>query len=58
MVVAEAGLEAKPKSKLYTPDEYLALEEVADVRHEYRNGEILAMASNLPQHNQMDEKIR
>ncbi len=31
MVVAEAGLEAKPKSKLYTPDEYLALEEASGV---------------------------
>lgn len=43
MVVAEAGLEVKPKSKLYTPEEYLALEEVAEVRHEYRNGKILGI---------------
>jgi Uma2 family endonuclease len=53
MVVAEAVLEAKPKPKLYTPDEYLALEEESEVRHEYRNGEILAMASGLPIHNEI-----
>jgi Uma2 family endonuclease len=53
MVVAEAVLEAKPKPKLYTPDEYLALEEVSEVRHEYRNGEILAMAGGLPRHNEI-----
>jgi Uma2 family endonuclease len=57
MVVAEAVLEAKPKSKLYTPDEYLALEEVSEVRHEYRNGEILAMANNLPKHNQIEGNL-
>jgi Uma2 family endonuclease len=51
MVVAEAVLEAKPK--LYTPDEYLALEVESEVRHEYRNGEILVMAGGLPTHNEI-----
>jgi Uma2 family endonuclease len=51
MVVAEAVLEAKPK--LYTPDEYLALEVESAIRHEYRNGEILAMAGGLPTHNEI-----
>ncbi len=53
MVVAEAVLEDKPKPKLYTPDEYLALEVESEVRHEYRNGEILAMAGGLPTHNEI-----
>jgi Uma2 family endonuclease len=53
MVVAEAVLEAKPKPKLYTPEEYLALEVESEVRHEYRNGEILVMAGGLPTHNEI-----
>jgi Uma2 family endonuclease len=53
MVVAEPIFEAKPKPKLYTPDEYLTLEVESEIRHEYRNGEILAMAGGLPNHNEI-----
>ncbi len=35
---------AQPQKKKYTPAEYLALEEKAETRSEYWNGEIVAMA--------------
>ena len=35
----------------YTPEEYLALEEVAEYRSEYFQGEIFAMAGGTPRHN-------
>lgn len=53
MIPAEVGIETTPKPKLYTPEEYLALEVDSEVRHEYRNGEILAMAGGLPTHNEI-----
>jgi len=36
---------AQPKKKKYTPAEYLALEEAAESKSEYWNGEIVAMSS-------------
>lgn len=41
---------ALPKKKRYTPDEYLALEEKADFRSEYEDGEIVAMAGGSINH--------
>jgi Uma2 family endonuclease len=40
-------------TKIYTPDEYLALEIEADARHEYRNGEIVPMTGGTPAHNEL-----
>jgi Uma2 family endonuclease len=40
-------------AKVYTPDEYLALEIEADTRHEYRNGEIVPMTGGTPAHNEL-----
>ncbi len=37
--------------KLYTPEEYLALEEVAEYKNEYYQGEIFAMAGGSVNHN-------
>ena len=34
--------------KRYTVDEYLALEEKSEVKHEYFDGEIFAMAGGTP----------
>lgn len=57
---------ALPKEKKYTPEEYLALEEKAEFRSEYDNGEIVAMAGGSLNHQQitanltvfLDTKIR
>lgn len=41
---------ALPKKKFYTPEEYLALEEKAEFRSEYSEGEITAMAGGSLNH--------
>ena len=41
---------ALPKKRKYTPAEYLALEEKAEFRSEYENGEIVAMAGGSLNH--------
>ncbi|MEY2984406.1 MAG: hypothetical protein RLZZ568_1023 [Cyanobacteriota bacterium] len=38
---------------IYTPEEYLALEEKAAYKHEYRNGAIVAMAGGSTDHNEI-----
>ena len=40
-------------TKIYTPEEYLALEAEADVRHEYLNGEIREIAGGTTNHNEI-----
>ena len=40
-------------TKIYTPEEYLALEVESDVRHEYLNGEIKEMAGGTTNHNEI-----
>ncbi len=39
--------------KIYTAEDYLALEVKSDLRNEYRNGEIIPMAGGTPQHNKL-----
>lgn len=41
----------KPALKYLTPEAYLAMEETAEVRHEYYQGEIFAMAGGSSNHN-------
>ena len=41
---------ALPKKKKYSPEEYLTLEEKADYRSEYENGEIIATAGGSLNH--------
>ena len=40
-------------TKIYTPEEYLALEVESEVRHEYLNGEIREMAGGTTNHNEI-----
>jgi len=37
--------------KLYSPEEYFALEEVAESKSEYIDGEIVIMTGGTPNHN-------
>jgi Uma2 family endonuclease len=37
----------------FTPDEYRAIEETAEERHEYRNGEMIAMPGGSPAHSRI-----
>jgi len=48
---------ALPKKRKYTPAEYLALEEKAETRNEYWNGEIVAMAGGNINHQQIVSNI-
>lgn len=41
---------AQPQKRLYTPEEYLALEREAEFKSEYFHGEIYAMAGSSPEH--------
>jgi Uma2 family endonuclease len=48
--VKDQSAQAQPK-KYYTAEEYLALEETAEYRSEYYQGEIFAMAGSTDDHN-------
>jgi len=41
----------------YTLDEYLALEELSNVKHEYLDGEIHAMAGGTPEHGAIAARV-
>ena len=43
----------QPEQRYYSPEEYLAQEEQAEVRHEYYQGEIFAMAGTTLWHNRV-----
>lgn len=43
--------QADLKPRRYTPEEYFALEERSEVRHEYFEGEVFAMAGASKSHN-------
>lgn len=47
----------QPEQKSYTPEEYLALEEVADYRSEYYQGEIFAMSGGSANHNRIAKNL-
>jgi Uma2 family endonuclease len=42
---------AKPRHRRYTPDEYLEIERAAELKSEYLDGQIYAMAGGSPEHN-------
>jgi Uma2 family endonuclease len=50
-------MSALTEQKKYTPDEYLALEEKAEFRSEYENGEIVAMAGGSLNHIKITSNI-
>jgi Uma2 family endonuclease len=41
----------------YTLDDYLGVEEMSSVRHEYLNGEIFAMAGGTPEHSALSAAV-
>lgn len=41
------------EKRYYTPEEYLALEEKAVDKHEYRDGEIITMTGGTTNHNKI-----
>jgi len=43
--------QAELQTRRYSPEEYFALEEKSDVRHEYFEGEVFAMAGASVAHN-------
>jgi Uma2 family endonuclease len=45
--------EIKVATACYTPEEYLELEEKADDKNEYRDGEIISMTGGTTQHNKL-----
>jgi Uma2 family endonuclease len=48
---------AVAKLRLYTPEEYLILEEKAETRSEYHNGVIVAMAGASPEHSKITHDL-
>lgn len=55
MVIAQANPPNLPDATKtrFTPDEYRAIEETAQERHEYCNGEIIAMPGGSPAHSRI-----
>ena len=50
--------QAQLEDKKYTIEEYLELEEKSDLRHEYYDGEIFAMAGTTMNHNRIVGRLR
>lgn len=48
---------ALPKRKFYSPEEYLALEDICEYRSEYESGEIVAMAGGTLNHVQITSNV-
>jgi len=46
-------VQAKTEPRHYTPEEYLALEEKAEYKSEYRNGKIVPMTGGTTNHNEI-----
>ena len=53
MTVSLSSVIAPNRSKVYTAEEYLALEIESDTRSEFRNGEIVPMTGGTPEHNEI-----
>src|SRR6476469_5682345 len=52
-VSTEATMLVQTKEKFYTPDEYRELEETAEFRNEYRDGEIVKMSGGSINHSRI-----
>lgn len=46
-------MQLQTKKRYYTPEEYLELEETAEYKNEYRNGEIIPMVGGTTNHNKI-----
>lgn len=46
-------MQTQTEKRYYTPEEYLQLEEIAESKSEYRNGEILPMTGGTTNHNEI-----
>lgn len=46
-------MQLQTQKRYYTPEEYLELEEKADYKHEYRDGEIVPMTGGTTNHNEI-----
>lgn len=46
-------MQTQTPKKLYTPEEYLQLEEKSEFKNEYWNGEIVAIAGGTTNHNEI-----
>jgi Uma2 family endonuclease len=53
MKLQTATQEIKVVTAYYTPEEYLELEEKADYKNEYRDGEIISMTGGTTNHNKL-----
>ncbi|MEM9087592.1 MAG: Uma2 family endonuclease [Cyanobacteria bacterium P01_F01_bin.53] len=49
---------ASPQSQRMTPEEYLAWETHQEIRHEYCNGEVFAMAGGTKNHDKLAFNLR
>ncbi len=47
------SMQVKTEKPYYTPEEYLQLEETAEYKNEYHNGEIIPMVGGTTNHNQI-----
>jgi Uma2 family endonuclease len=46
-------MQVQTSKRYYTPEEYLELEEAADYKHEYRDGDIVPMTGGTTNHNKI-----
>ncbi|NEP08651.1 MAG: hypothetical protein F6K34_30190 [Okeania sp. SIO4D6] len=46
-------MQIQTRKKVYTPEEYLLLEENAEDKHEYLDGEIISMTGGTTNHNEI-----
>jgi Uma2 family endonuclease len=53
----EDKVQQHTEKKYYSPEEYLAIEQSADYKNEYFNGEIVPMTGNTTNHNQIAGSI-
>jgi Uma2 family endonuclease len=51
--IKENNMQVQTRKHIYTPEEYLELEEKALYKSEYRNGEIIPMTGGTTNHNQI-----
>lgn len=57
MTVSLAPDVVRDRLKIYTAEEYLALEVDSDVRSEFRNGKIVPMTGGTPDHNRLSSAL-